>query len=42
MQLRKSIFHTPEKIPENPLTLKSTVLGNAGGWFGRLKQQIYS
>ncbi|QTA86621.1 Uncharacterized protein dnm_026450 [Desulfonema magnum] len=26
LRLRKSIFRTPEKIPENPLTLKSTVL----------------
>ncbi|QTA92091.1 Uncharacterized protein dnm_081660 [Desulfonema magnum] len=27
MCLRKSIFRTPEKIPKNPLTLNSTVLG---------------
>ncbi|QTA88198.1 Uncharacterized protein dnm_042390 [Desulfonema magnum] len=26
LRLRKSIFRTPEKTPENPLTLKSTVL----------------
>ncbi|QTA84330.1 Uncharacterized protein dnm_003240 [Desulfonema magnum] len=26
MQLRKSIFRTSDKIPENPLTLKSAVL----------------
>ncbi|QTA84812.1 Uncharacterized protein dnm_008120 [Desulfonema magnum] len=26
MRLRKSIFRTPEKTPENPLTFNSTVL----------------
>ncbi|QTA84740.1 Uncharacterized protein dnm_007400 [Desulfonema magnum] len=26
LRLRKSIFRTPEKTPENSLTLKSTVL----------------
>ncbi|QTA92207.1 Uncharacterized protein dnm_082830 [Desulfonema magnum] len=29
LRLRKSIFRTPEKIPKNPLTLKSTALGYA-------------
>ncbi|QTA91568.1 Uncharacterized protein dnm_076380 [Desulfonema magnum] len=31
LRLRKSIFRTPEKTPENPLTLKSTVLGDTLG-----------
>ncbi|QTA93483.1 Uncharacterized protein dnm_095840 [Desulfonema magnum] len=32
LRLRKTIFRTPEKTPENPLTPKSTVLRMMGRW----------
>ncbi|QTA91134.1 Uncharacterized protein dnm_072000 [Desulfonema magnum] len=31
MQLRKSIFRTPDKIPENPPTFRSEILEPAEG-----------